>query len=211
MVNKKYLKNIYVLGLLALLITVNSCTNNSFETKQELISFITNPENGLVQTKKVNDIEYAITLRPTDLMAHQEGLGLLNEQEFELLREKYKNFIYLNLAISNKGKEVLSTNIKNRADYTKQVNQMVFHMGNKIHLFTKSKEKIPLLDYVYPRTYGMTDSSIMTLVFNRDTKLLEEEYFLLTIEDFGLNTGEVSFKIPADKVLNEPKLSFNSK
>jgi hypothetical protein len=47
------------------------------------------------------------------------------------------------------------------------------------------------------------------LVFNRDSQIFKEDYCFLTIEDFGLNTGDVSFKIATKNVLNEPKLRFN--
>jgi hypothetical protein len=209
MVTNKNLKSLKLFFLFTGLLIVGACKQSTFESKEELISHIMNPENGLVQTKKVNGVEYSITLRPTDLMAYQEIDGRNDEKEFELLRKKYKDFIYLNMSISNQGKEVLSTNFKNRTDYAKNVKQMVFNMGSKIHLLTKSKDTIPLLDYIFPRTYGMSHSSTMMLVFNRDSQIFKEDYCFLTIEDFGLNTGDVSFKIATKNVLNEPKLRFN--
>ncbi len=190
------------------LLTIYSCNHRTFDTKEELISYMINPKNGMFQSKIINKVEYAITLRPTDLMAYNENEIGYSQQDLDAIRKKYQDFIYVNLSISREGKDILSTHKGDRADYLNKVRQMVFGMGDKIHFITKSRDTLPLLDYIYPRTYGMGNNSTMVLVFDRDVKLFDADYCFLTIEDFGLSTGEVSFKIPTKSFLDEPKLRF---
>jgi hypothetical protein len=45
-------------------------------------------------------------------------------------------------------------------------------------------------------------------VYPREVRYLKDTYLNFTIEDLGLYTGEVKFKIPTDKLQNEPRLRF---
>ena len=54
----------------------------------------------------------------------------------------------------------------------------------------------------------MTNSTTILIVYPRDKKYLKENYLNFTIEDLGLYTGEVKFKIDTKPLQNEPQLSF---
>jgi hypothetical protein len=110
--------------------------------------------------------------------------------------------------MSRNGKELLSTTPKNRQEFGAMVNQLAFGMGEKVHLFTQNKDTLELLDYNYPRMYGMSQSTTMLFVYPRDEKQLSEETLNFTIQDLGTYTGEVKFKIETDKIRNEPRLKF---
>jgi hypothetical protein len=88
------------------------------------------------------------------------------------------------------------------------VNQLAFGMREKVHLFTQKKDTLELLDYNYPRMYGMSQSTTMLFVYPRMDKYLKEETLNFTIQDLGTYTGEVKFKIETDKIRNEPRLKF---
>jgi hypothetical protein len=45
-------------------------------------------------------------------------------------------------------------------------------------------------------------------VYPRDKEFLKEEYLNFTIEDLGLYTGEVKFKVQIKPLENEPKLNL---
>ena len=88
------------------------------------------------------------------------------------------------------------------------VNQLAFGMDQKVHLFTQSKDTLEMADFIYPRMYGMSRATTIMFVFPRETEPLNEAYLNFTIEDLGLYTGEVKFKIDTKKIKNEPKLKF---
>ena len=88
------------------------------------------------------------------------------------------------------------------------VNQLAFGMRDKVHLFTQKKDTIEILDYNYPRMYGMSQATKILFVYPRDKKYLKEATLNFTIQDLGMYTGEVKFKIATAKMNKEPTLKF---
>jgi hypothetical protein len=161
-----------------------------------------------LQQKNINGYDFSLLYKPTDLLVAQElGENTLKER-ITALREKYQKQLYFTLSMSRNGKELLSTTPKNRQEFGAMVNQLAFGMGEKVHLFTQNKDTLELLDYNYPRMYGMSQSTTMLFVYPRDEKQLSEETLNFTIQDLGTYTGEVKFKIETYKIRNEPRLKF---
>ena len=185
-----------------------SCSQKSFENREELLSYIKDPESGYYQSKNVNGLDASLLYRPTDLMVVQELDGNNSSTSIESIRNRYKNFHYFNLSLSKNGKEVLSVAPNSQKEFGAMVNQLAFGMGENIHLYTDKKDTIPMTDYIYPRMYGMSGSTTLILVFPKTKKTMDCEYLTLAIEDFGLNTGEIKFKISNEVLENEPMLSF---
>jgi hypothetical protein len=81
-------------------------------------------------------------------------------------------------------------------------------MNEKVHLYTLSKDTLEMADFIYPRMYGMSRATTIMFVYPRDKAAMDQDYLNFTVEDLGLYTGEVKFKIMTEKIKNEPKLSF---
>ena len=81
-------------------------------------------------------------------------------------------------------------------------------MKNKVHLFNSKKDTIELLDYVYPRMYGMSKTTSMLFVYPRDEKKLKEKELNFTVEDLGMYTGEVKFKISNRRINSKLKINI---
>ena len=201
----KIMAGVFTLGLLVLCV---SCQQKTFDTPEELMAHVTDPENGYVQERSINGIDFKITYRPTDMLVQQE----MNEDDGQAiqdsLRAKYNKYLYFNLSLARNSQEVLNGMAGNRNEFGAMVNQLAFGMGDKVHLFSKAKDTIELADYVYPRLYGMGGGTSMLFVYPRDEKLMNSDFFHVTIEDIGLNTGEVGFKIPTEPIKNEPFLAL---
>jgi len=141
-------------------------------------------------------------------LVNQELDDNSNKEEIKELRKKYSKYMYFNLSMSKGNHELLSTAPKNRNEFGAMVNQLAFGMGDKVHLYTQQKDTLELLDFVYPRMYGMSRSTDLLFVYPRDKENLNEEYLNFTIEDLGLFTGEIKFKIPIKKINHEPTISL---
>lgn len=198
------------LYLLLGLIMVCSCNQKSFSSEEALLSYIKNQEHGYMQHKTVNGYDFSLMYRPTDVLVKQELNDTSTEKDIKALRKKYNKYLYFNLSMSNNNQELLSTAPKNRNEFGAMVNQLAFGMKNKVHLFTQSKDTLELADFIYPRMYGMSRATTIMFVYPRNEEALEEEYLNFTIEDLGLYTGEVKFKIEVDNIKNEPTLSFKN-
>ncbi|MFK7748438.1 MAG: hypothetical protein AB8B65_08615 [Kordia sp.] len=200
---------IRILVLLVFIGLLNSCSKQTFKNKKELQSYIQEKDNGYLQEKTINGVQFSLLYRPTDLLVAQELKTESNKEDIERLREHYQKYIYFNLFFSANDKELLSTVPKNRNEFGEMVNTLAFGMNEKVHLFTKSKDTIEMADYIYPRMYGMSNSTAIMLVYPRNKEQLEGKNLNLTVEDLGISTGEVKFKIPTQIINNELKLSFN--
>jgi hypothetical protein len=194
--------------ILLLFIIFYSCSSKTFDKKQDLWTYLKNPDNGYLQQKNINGYDFSLLYKPTDLLVAQELGEDKSKEQRTALREKYQKQLYFTLSMSRNGKELLSTTPKNRQEFGAMVNQLAFGMGEKVHLFTQKKDTLELLDYNYPRMYGMSRSTTMLFVYPRDEKQLKEETLNFTIQDLGTYTGEVKFKIETDKIRNEPRLKF---
>ena len=200
-----YLRREISLLLLVLLI---SCSNKTFNTEEELWTYLRDESNGFVQQKTVNGYNFSLVYKPTDLLVHQELGDNAEIDEIEKLRGKYGQYLYFNLSMSKDDKELLSVAPKTRNEFGTMVNQLAFGIGNKVHLFTQEKDTIELADFVYPRMYGMSRSTDILLVYPREERKLIGGDLSFTIEDLGLYTGEVKLKIPIKNINSEPKLKF---
>lgn len=187
---------------------LSACNQKTFNNEIALLDYIKDETNGYTQHKTINGVDYTLTYRPTDALVNQELGDSINKEAIEVLRNKYNKYMYFNLSMSQNSQELLSTAPKNRNEFGAMVNQLAFGMNEKVHVYTPSKDTLELADFIYPRLYGMSRSTTIMFVYPRDEKSLKNEYLNFTIEDLGLYTGEVKFKIPTDKLNQEPKLNF---
>ena len=197
---------------LAFVLIICSCSSKSFDTDEALWEYIRDTEHGYIFQKNVNGVDFSLLYKPTDLLVKQEFPSSTpqdqKDEEIQKLRDKYEKYMYFSLSMSKGGQELLSSAVSNRNEFGAMVNQLAFGMGEKVHLFTSKKDTIPIVDFIYPRLYGMTRSTDILLVYPRDKKYLNEKYLNLTIEDLGINTGEIKFKIVTEKIVNQPHLKF---
>lgn len=193
---------------LALALMVSACGSKSFDSKEELLMYLRDADNGYHFQKSVNGIDYTLTFKPTDLLVQQFVGNNYQTEEIIELRKKYAKYLYFNLSMSANGKELLSQNLGSRAEFGAMVNQLAFGMTEKVNLIAQNRDTLTLLDYVYPRMYGMGGGTDMLLVYEKHPKTMKQDYVLFTIQDLGYGTGEVSFKVATKKIKNQPTLKF---
>ena len=196
-------------SLLFFLFILTSCGNKTFETPEKLAKYINDEENQYKYSKTISGVEYVLTYRPTDLIVQQELVNKKDIKQIELARKKYSKYMYFNLSMSMNDKELLSNVAGDKAKFGQMVNDLAFGMEEKVNLYTPQKDTLTMTDFIYPRMYGMTKSTSIMIVYPRDKKYLDNEYLNFTIQDLGLYTGEVKFKINTKAILSEPELKFN--
>ncbi len=197
--------------LILLLITLlfSCCSQKTFDSEEELLSYIKNPENGYFQQKTINGVNISLLYRPTDLLVSQElGNKTVDKKLIDSLREKYSKYLYFNLSLSKGGQELLSTVPSNRNEFGAMVNQLVFGMGEKVYLYTNKRDTIPLADYVYPRIYGMSGSTSMLFVYPKEEISSNTESITFSLKNIGMQIGEVAFKFNNKNISNKPLLNL---
>lgn len=185
-----------------------SCGNKTFDTSEELYAYLAEENNGYKYSKEINGVTYILQYRPTDLLVKQEIGDSITIDKVNQLRGKYEKNLYFNLSMSKNGQELLNSAVGDRGRFGQMVNDLAFYMNEKVNVYTPTKDTLDMLDFVYPRMYGMSNATTIMLVYPREEKYLKEEYLNFTIEDLGFYTGEVRFKVKTKPLKNEPKLNF---
>lgn len=186
-------------------LTFLSCNQKAFNSKESFLEYLQDVENGYNQKEKINSVDFSLMYKPTDLIILHE-VEVNNKINIDSLRNEYDKYLYFNLSISFNNQELLKSTTKE--NYISLLNQLAFGMKDKIYLETRKKRIIPLLDYIYPRTYEMGNSTSILLLFENDSLFENNDHIELVINDFGLNTGRIKFNIDSKKILNQPKYTF---
>ena len=194
-----------LLGILAILL-VFSCDTKTFDSQEDLTNFLKNDDHGYLKRKKSNGVTFELIYKPTDLLVAQD---LENIGHVDSLRTMYSKYLYFTLSMSVNEQEILSQSVSDKQKYGKELTQLLFQMNDNIHLFNEKRDTIVMLDYVYPRMYGMSNKTTLLLVYPRNEIIKKSNSVNLTIEDLGFQTGETRFTFDINKLINEPKLKFN--
>ncbi|RUT71312.1 hypothetical protein D0817_05400 [Flavobacterium cupreum] len=199
------IKNNYLLLILILLIS--SC-NKKFDTQEEMNIYISEEDNGYHYKKTVADVDFVLQYRPTDLLVKQELGDNTDPAKVEKFRKHYSQYLYFNLSMSKNNQELLNGVAQDKAKFGQMVNELAFGMEEKLHVYTPTKDTLALADFIYPRMYGMSNSTSIMIVYPRDSKYMKQEYLNFVIEDLGLDTGDIKFKLNTKALTNEPQLRF---
>lgn len=193
--------------LVLFIFIISSCAKN-FDTQEDMMAYITDEDNEYQYKKTVNGVDYVLQYRPTDLLVKQELPEKHTTKQIEELRKQYNKYLYFNLSMSKNDQELLNGLARNKQQFGQMVSQLAFEMDQKVHMYTPQKDTLAMADFVYPRMYGMTEATTIMIVYPRDEKYLNNDYLNFTIEDLGLDTGEIRFKINTKKLQKEPQLRF---
>lgn len=197
-----------ILFFLLLMFSLIAC-EQKFETVTKLSEFIDDEANGYKYFKSVNGVDFILEYKPTDLLVQQELSDNYSDEFVEKLRDKYSKYLYFNLYMSSKKDELLNQAVHDREMFGEMVNMLAFDIDKNIHLYTSKFDTIPIVDFIYPRMYGMTNSTAIMIVYPREKVVSSEEYINFVVEDLGLSTGDIKFKIDLKAINNEPQLKFN--
>ncbi|WP_435624319.1 hypothetical protein [Flagellimonas sp.] len=166
-------------------------------------------KHGFTKHKQVNGVDFVLTYRPTDLLVAQEIPIGPEQDEVENLRDKYSGYMYFNLSMSYKNREVLTAALRDRSKYQRVLKNLAFNMGDNIKIYNEEGQTFPVADCIFPRMYDLDGKNTLLLVVKRDERLLKNDSFKITLKDIGLYTGQVTFKVPSRAILEQPTLSFD--
>jgi hypothetical protein len=187
----------------AIIVVLFVACQSSFDSEEELKEYVRETSNGLKKEKSIGQIELDVTYKPTDLLVAQELSGKV--KNVDTLRKKYQRFDYFTLSVSANNKEIESYNLQ--ASFGERVQDLAFGMGNHVYLISEQQDTIPMVDYVYQRTYGMSNSSDFMFVF--DAKDIDDTKNLtFQLNDFGLGVGTNRFKFKTENLRQIPKINF---
>ncbi|HNP66308.1 MAG TPA: hypothetical protein PKH16_00250 [Aequorivita sp.] len=192
-------------AIFLILVAFSACNQKTFDSKEALLKYLQDEDNGYIQKKTVNGVDFSLMYRPTDLIVSQM-LKSKKLNEADSLRKVYKDYLYFNLSIAKGNQEILSA-LSSRNDFGRMVNRLAFGMEEKTHLYTNKNDTIQILDYIYPRMFGTTNTTSVMFVYP-NIEMEDVQFLHFSVEDIGIGTGDIKFKIPIKKIRNQPKITF---
>lgn len=202
------MKHLYVFGFYLFLVLAAGCSGPEYMTPEELVSYVSEEENGLHKSAEANGTKINVTYRPTDLWVHQE----LDEHTYDTLqisslRKKYSGYYYFIVSFSRNNKEALHQH-NDFSQYSDLVQTMSFRMPDYVTLTTSSADTIPVGDFMLNRTYGMSASTDILFAFNRE-KAVERDWVQFNLNEFGLGTGNQRFRFSTEDLNEVPEIYRN--
>jgi hypothetical protein len=183
-------------------------------SEAEFYRWINDPENGLVQSKKANDLSITVKYLPAAFLAYKEWRnipGAGNKQMDSLLNYYQRSRTFLMTikpcatqpdAAARTSGDVIYKGIGNYQEYQQRVMQLNFNLGEFLELHAGKQVFKPTLSTM-ENTYGVTEQRNFYLVFSdadEKTTLLAETELDLTFQDEIFNTGISHFIFQKDKI-----------
>jgi hypothetical protein len=182
--------------MMSLCAILQSCGTPEYLPEAELSVFCLDEDHGLTKTVVSKDISIRLTYKPTDLLVVQEMRSFTGSSDDKIvtLRKKYGPYYYFILSLSRSGKEGLGAS-GNHAEFSELLQTISFRMGEVVNL-TTSHDTIPPADFIYNRTFGLSASTDILLVFDKSA-VKGAETVLINLDEFGLGVGKqvVEFKV----------------
>jgi hypothetical protein len=184
------------------------CAPSEVQTVEELNKFIQEPDNNLVQQVDINDYKFSVAYRPTDLLIYQEvGNDPTSRIVLDNLQKKYSSYYHFILSISKKGKEALNP-AEGMGQYRELVQVLSFRMNEFVTMTTSSQDTIPVGDFILNRTYGISQSTDVLFVFNKE-RGKGRDWVQFNLNEFGLRAGNQRFRFKVSDLESVPRLKFN--
>jgi hypothetical protein len=186
--------------LLLVLISVCTSCQKSFDTKEELATYIQSEKSGLSSNITRNSIRIALTYMPYKIQFAN------HEEDDTLKRSKADSKRFFVLSLSKEGKEILSQ--LNRAMYSNLTRVFSFSMVNNIFISTPAGQKGEADDCFFQPTYGMSNANELLVIF-KDDKVPKEGTFNVVVREFGLGLGELVFPFKAKDIQHIEEAKYN--
>jgi len=177
--------------------------------EKELREYISDESNGLSQSTIVDGVEINVKYKPTSLLILQENRGsiVIPSKEYDKLNQKYSNYHYFTLSLSKNNKEALYANSHAYSQFSELVQTLSFRMPVHTNLTTSESDTVEVLDYVFPRTYGMGAATSLLFVFDKE-KIQNDEWLQFNLAEFGMGLGRQSFRFRLEDIDDLPQLKF---
>jgi hypothetical protein len=174
-------------------------------SQNQYTEYISDESNGLTKSVDIGNTTVGVSYRPTDLWVLQElGDSPMTEEKINDARKKYSPNIYFILSLTTDDKEALH---QSGQQYSDLLQTLSFRMNEYVSLTTSSNDTIPVGDFILNRTYGMSGSTDILFVFNKE-KAKDSNWIQFNLNEFGLGIGNQRFRFDINDIENSPQVEF---
>lgn len=171
------------------------------QTKEGLIAYINDPENGLRQIDSIGKVEAVMIYRPVQLLL--AGKNESPSPVSNILKDNLNRRLSFILSFSVNHRELLK-----QVDpklYGELIQTMAFRMREFVHVFPDKGASIAAEDCQLLQTYGMGAANNLLIVLDRK-KLINSSDIRIQIKEFGLNIGDLNYSFKTENIKKIPEL-----
>lgn len=198
------------LSIFSSLILLIACNPAHVDSAEELVSYIQDPENGLVQEAVRGEMSFQLTYQPKDVFIQKTLHGMgggFTPEDVDSLRRSLEEYDYFVFRLSNLHQEVLNSYV-NTPRFEEVINYISFGIGEDIRLI-QGQDTIPVFDFIHTRTYGMAEHTSLLLVFKSKLQAAEEDC-IVQFDGHFFKTGMQTFPFQYSAITRIPTLDFKS-
>jgi hypothetical protein len=197
------MRSYFVLSILVMIFC--SCDNGL--SHQEYVKYVNTLENGLIQTKNIQNYEFKLKYKPTQYMALQQCItNALPISEVHNIYDEFDGLIQFNFSIKDFG---IGGELLNKDEGYETFNDKFFYYAfdvqNDFYLIHEKDTLACKISHM-ERTYGIKDASTFVLAFEKPSVIKSDLIFYY--DDHILNCGLVRFKISKKMLNNLPELKI---
>ncbi len=174
----------------------------------EFISWVKDPENGLVKTRQINDLQFSLTyLPPAFMICNDLKKENISKKELAELALQYEDFEYYLLKIEalESGMELAKYKVSNRKEYEDRIRYYSFNMQNDLIAKLETGEEVYCELYHFERTYNITPYSSFLIGFPKEFIANSKERTII-LEEKVFNKGNIKFKWTTAEMNNIPQI-----
>lgn len=196
------------LSVLAIISFFFSSCGSRLVSENELKKYVLDESNGVRKVVHSGEMKVDAILRPSDLLVLQELRGNAKDTTaLHRLQKKYAGQYYFILNISRDGREVVTPGQLSYDHFSDVLQNISFRMGEYVNMTTSKQDTIPLMDFMFNRTFGMGSGSEVLLVFDKK-KITDAGWLQINLSELGLGLGLQNFRFRRSDLEEVPHLDF---
>lgn len=195
-----------VAAISMMLLQVKTCKERevlSLDTA-DYITWIENPDNGLVVNKDMNGLVFSLQYKPYEYEVMLQEKRALQGDEMHAIIDSISDMQYYTFRIATEsGTDVQRYLAHDDQEYYARLEYFSLQMQNDIALID-GNDTLPCLMFHYERTYGIDPRATFVMAFNAKQKSTDSKTLLFTDRVFG--SGPVLLTIESSSLQQIPQL-----
>lgn len=190
---------------LIILVCATACKEKSLE-RGAYISFVTDPESGLIKKQEFGDISIEVFYQPLEFVYLKERKDKpISIRDFTVWKKNRTEYEYYVVRLVNhKVKEIAEYKSSGFNEYASKLDYLVAGFQDDINMVS-GKDTMPCSLFHYERSYGLSGNNNFNVIFKKDT-VATEQTMMIDLSVFDL--GRVKFTFNKNELKDIPKLSI---
>lgn len=210
--NNKYM---HLLLLLSFGMGLLSCRQGSISEPKEYLSYLADPENGLVKEKSVAGMKIKVKYLPEDYLVYNmvKEVPNLKDSYRDSIAGTYKHSLTFMINIGpdeNEEFDVTRVGVENYQEFAERIEEMSFNAQNWISVNVDNREYHPVIARL-ENINALEKSRNFIVVFNStkgSSNDLAKNDICLSYDDELFNTGMSKFIFKAEDLKKLPAFTF---